>query len=79
MSLTYRALLLLSLVASVLAQDRLDFPVTTSHIVYHDVKTDATGAIVPWYNERPSVAYDHDLRLVWKPLRSRRLFGHLRR
>jgi hypothetical protein len=66
MSLTYRALLLLSLVGPALAQDRKDFPLNTSHIVYHDVKTDASGAIVPWYNDRPSVAYDHDLRLVWK-------------
>ena len=47
------------------AQDRADFPVDEHHIVYHDVKTDASGGIVPWYNESPAVAYDHDLRLVW--------------
>lgn len=47
------------------AQDRADFAVDQQHIVYHDVKTDAGGGIVPWYNESPSVAYDHNLRLVW--------------
>jgi hypothetical protein len=47
------------------AQDRTDFAVDQHHIVYHDVKTDASGGIVPWYNDSPSVAYDHDLRLVW--------------
>ena len=31
---------------SALAQDRADFPVNTQHLVYHDVKTDASGAIV---------------------------------
>ena len=47
------------------AQDRADFAVDPHHIVYHDVKTDAGGGIVPWYNESPAVAYDHDLRLIW--------------
>lgn len=51
---------------SALAQGRADFPVNTQHLVYHDVKTDASGAIVPWYSDRPSVAYDHDIRLLWK-------------
>jgi hypothetical protein len=66
MSVINRAVLLLSFIAAATAQDRKDFPVNVSHIVYHDVRTDANGAIVPWYDERPSVAYDHDLRLVWK-------------
>jgi hypothetical protein len=47
------------------AQDRADFAVDEHHIVYHDVKTDAGGGIVPWYSDSPSVAYDHDLRLIW--------------
>ncbi len=46
-------------------QSRGDFPVNTTHLVYHDVKTDADGGIVPWFDPRPSVAYDHDLRLLW--------------
>ena len=49
-----------------LAQDRADFPVNPQHLVYHDVRTDASGAIVPWSSDRPSVAYDHDIRLLWK-------------
>jgi hypothetical protein len=60
------ALLLLSASALTLCQDRKDFPVNTRHIVYHDVKTDASGGIVPWYDSRPSVAYDHHLRAIWK-------------
>jgi len=63
-------ILLLSLTSagfrSALAQDRADFPVNAKHLVYHDVKTDASGAIVPWYNDSPSVAYDHNVRLLWK-------------
>jgi hypothetical protein len=61
-------MLLVTLAAalSALPQDRKDFPVNTSHIVYHDVRVDAEGAILPWYNNRPSVAYDHHLRAIWK-------------
>jgi hypothetical protein len=40
--------------------------VNDKHIVYHDVRTDSTGAILPWFSADPSVAYDHDLRLLWK-------------
>lgn len=47
------------------AQDRADFAVDQHHIVYHDVKTDASGDIIPWYSDKPSVAYDHDIRLLW--------------
>lgn len=32
---------------------------------YHEVKTDASGRIVPWYGRGPSQAYDHVVRLVW--------------
>jgi hypothetical protein len=47
------------------AQDRSEFPVDNHHIVYHDVRVDAQGAIVPWYGEGPSQAYDHDIRMIW--------------
>ena len=67
---TFLTLVISSLFAgrciSALAQDRADFPVNTQHLVYHDVKTDASGAIVPWYSDKASVAYDHDVRLLWK-------------
>jgi hypothetical protein len=39
--------------------------VNNAHLVYHDVKTDASGAILPSYNASPAVAYDHNLRLLW--------------
>jgi len=50
---------------ALVAQSRYDFPITASHVVYHDVKVDAQGGIVPWYDPSPAVAYDHDLRLLW--------------
>ena len=40
---------------------------------YHDIKTDASGKIVPWYGSGPSEAYDHDVRLLfafWKNMRN---------
>jgi hypothetical protein len=47
------------------AEDSPVFPVNDHHIVYHDVRVDANGAIVPWFGDGPSQAYDHDIRLVW--------------
>ncbi|MEO8370503.1 MAG: hypothetical protein ABI806_15070, partial [Candidatus Solibacter sp.] len=41
-------------------------------IGYHEVKTDASGRIVPWYGNGPSQAYDHVVRIVfdfWKNMR----------
>lgn len=38
---------------------------TADRIGYHDVKTDATGRIVPWYGDDPKQAYDHVVRQVW--------------
>ncbi len=32
---------------------------------YHEVRTDASGRIVPWYGSGPSQAYDHVVRSVW--------------
>jgi hypothetical protein len=34
-------------------------------LIYHEVKTDSSGGIVPWYGSGPSEAYDHVVRLVW--------------
>ena len=56
---------LLLVASQLVAQSRYDFPITASHVVYHDVKVDAQGGIVPWYDPSPAVAYDHDLRLLW--------------
>lgn len=48
-----------------LPQEAADRPVNEQHIVYHDVRVDARGGIVPWFSDDPSQAYDHDIRLVW--------------
>ncbi|MGO8816826.1 MAG: hypothetical protein ACLQVG_19475 [Terriglobia bacterium] len=32
---------------------------------YHDIKTDVSGKIVPWFGTGPSEAYDHDIRLLF--------------
>jgi hypothetical protein len=65
MGWTLVILFLLVCASTLDAQTRNDFAVNASHVVYHDVKVDAQGAIVPWYDPSPSVAYDHDLRLLW--------------
>ena len=41
-------------------------------LIYHDIKTGASGKIVPWYGTGPSQAYDHIVRLLfdfWKNMR----------
>jgi len=41
-------------------------------LIYHEIKTDASGKIAPWFGSGPSEAYDHDLRLLfdfWKNMR----------
>lgn len=41
-------------------------------LIYHEIKTDASGKIVPWFGAGPSEAYDHDIRLLfdfWKNMR----------
>jgi hypothetical protein len=46
--------------------------VRAEQLIYHDIKTDASGKIVPWYGTGPSQAYDHDIRLLfdfWKNMR----------
>jgi hypothetical protein len=39
---------------------------------YHAVRVDEKGGIAPWYGNRPSEAYDHDIRLIWSFWRSMR-------
>jgi hypothetical protein len=34
-------------------------------LLYHEIKTNAGGTIVPWYNPDPAISYDHILNLVW--------------
>ncbi|MCL6546105.1 MAG: hypothetical protein K6T61_12820, partial [Bryobacteraceae bacterium] len=35
-------------------------------ILYHEVKLDSSGKILPWYGSGPSEAYDHVIRLVFR-------------
>lgn len=35
-------------------------------LVYHNIKTDASKNIIPWYNPDPGIAYDHIMQLVWR-------------
>ncbi len=35
-------------------------------LVFHDIQVDAAGKIVPWFSPKPSVAYDHAIRAVWR-------------
>jgi len=34
-------------------------------LIFHDIRTDAQGHIIPWYDDDPGTAYDHDLGLLW--------------
>jgi len=34
-------------------------------LIYHPIKTDKAGNIVPWYNDDPAIAFDHNLHSIW--------------
>ena len=34
-------------------------------LIYHPIKTDKAGKIIPWYNENPGTSYNHVINLVW--------------
>ena len=34
-------------------------------LIYHDIKVDKAGHIIPWYSEDPGRSYDHIINLVW--------------
>jgi hypothetical protein len=59
------AMIFLLLLPAAPAQDRSKFPVNDHHIVYHDVRVDAGGGIVPWSGDDPSQAYDRNIRAIW--------------
>lgn len=40
-------------------------PLSAEKLIYHEIKTDSTGKIVPWYGTGPSQAYDHVVRLLF--------------
>jgi hypothetical protein len=35
-------------------------------LIYHEIKTDAQGRIIPWHSPDPGESYDHTVRLVWQ-------------
>jgi len=34
-------------------------------LIYHTIRTDNQGMIIPWYNDDPGTSYDHIIDLVW--------------
>jgi hypothetical protein len=34
-------------------------------LIYHNIRTDDKGVIVPWYDNDPGKSYDHVINLVW--------------
>ncbi len=34
-------------------------------LVFHNIQTDSSGNLIPWYTSDPGLAYDHDLQLIW--------------
>jgi hypothetical protein len=34
-------------------------------LIYHDIRTDMDGNILPWYDAEPAKSYDHIIELVW--------------
>ena len=39
--------------------------ISQEKLIYHDIRTDANGNIVPWYSDDPGTSYDHVINLVW--------------
>jgi hypothetical protein len=37
----------------------------TEKLIYHNIKTDAAGNIIPWSNDEPGKAWSHVINLVW--------------
>jgi hypothetical protein len=50
---------------SPVVQNPPDYPVSDHHIVYHDVRLDSRGNVLPWFSDDPAKAYDHNVRLIW--------------
>ena len=38
---------------------------TGQTLLFHEIQVDSAGHIIPWYSQDPSVAYDHNVGLVW--------------
>ncbi len=40
--------------------------VQAEQLVYHEIRVDARGHIIPWYSPDPAAAYDHNIRSIWE-------------
>ncbi len=34
-------------------------------LIYHTIKTDKAGYIIPWFDDDPGISFDHTINLVW--------------
>ena len=41
------------------------FAQSSDFLIYHPIRTDKGGKIVPWYNDNPGKSFDHVMDLVW--------------
>src|SRR5664279_1680031 len=37
----------------------------TEMLIYHDIKTDASGKIIPWFSSEPGTSYSYVIQSVW--------------
>src|SRR5688572_26604872 len=35
------------------------------HLIYHNIRADKQGNILPWYDDSPGKSYDHVIDLIW--------------
>ena len=42
------------------------FPAPQEQLAYHEIKTDASGKIVPWYSPDAGEAYNHIILKIWE-------------
>jgi len=35
------------------------------HLVFHTIKTDSQGKIIPWYSDDLGKSYSHNISLLW--------------
>lgn len=54
----YSLVIIFTLVSTLLANAQ-------ETLIYHRIKTDPQGKIVPWYHPDPGTSYDHVIHLVW--------------
>ena len=40
-------------------------PAQTEKLIYHNIKTDTAGNIIPWSHDEPGKAWSHVINLVW--------------